>query len=94
MNCTGCQYLDRRNGECRELVAQTICGQCLQVYWIKDIRCPRCLLVSTTPVGALKRDDKDFVASGYCPLTTAERQRLQAKQTALAQPVLTQKELF
>ena len=94
MNCTGCEHLDRRNGECRELVAKAICGQCLKVYWIKDIRCPRCLLVSTTPVGALERDEEDFFASAYCPLTAAERKRLKEKQTELSQPVLTQMELF
>ena len=94
MNCTGCEHLDRRDGECRELVAKAICVQCLKVYWIRDIRCPRCLLVSTTPVGALKHDGVDFVASAYCPLTAAERKRLTAKQTAMAQPALTQKELF
>ena len=52
------------------------------------------VLVSTTPVGALERDEVDFIASSYCPLSAAERKRLKAKQSALAQPVLTQKELF
>ena len=94
VNCTQCQHIDRRNGECRELMPQVLCGQCRELFMIRDIRCPRCHIASTTVVAALDRDDEDFIVSKFCPLTRAERGQLRDKQAAALVPVVRQKELF
>jgi hypothetical protein len=94
VNCTGCQHIDRRNGECLELVPQVLCAQCQRLFLIGDIRCPRCHVASTTVVSVLDRHDGDLVASKYCPLTDGERKRLKAKQNAPKVVPVTQKELF
>lgn len=83
MICTGCQHLDRRNGECQQLNWQVVCGQCGDVYPIALIRCGKCSLRSTDIAGTLsKNEDGEFVADEFCPLTEAQRASLVAKQDA------------
>ena len=93
MNCTGCEHLDRRNGECGELIHMAICGACRKTYSIAEIRCS-CGLVSTKGAGSLQLTDGGHLASAYCPLTTPQRAALERKQNLPVEPVLTQKELF
>ena len=93
VNCTGCEYLDRRNGECTELIYMATCGACLKTYPIAEIRCS-CGLVSTEGAGSLQLTDGGYQASAYCPLTTPQKAALERKQNEPVEPVLTQKELF
>ena len=93
MNCTGCRYLDLRNGECTELIHMAVCGACRRTYPIADIRCS-CGLVSTKGAGSLQFTDGGYQASPFCPLTTPQRAALERKQNLPVEPVLTQKELF
>jgi hypothetical protein len=94
VNCTGCQHIDRRFGECLELVPYVLCQQCNRVFLINQVRCSRCDLGSTTVVSGLKRNDVDFIRSERCPLTARELDDLEAKQAKALVPVVTQKELF
>jgi hypothetical protein len=94
VNCTGCQHIDRRFGECLELVPHVLCGQCEKLFLINQVCCPRCHIGSTTVVSELERDEADFIRSERCPLTARELDDLKAKQAKVSQPVLTQKEMF
>jgi hypothetical protein len=91
MHCTKCKHIDRRNGECLELVPYVWCHTCRRRYLINQIRCPRCQLGSQTLVATLERDDVDFIAGSHCPLTDVERAALVKAQNA---PLMGQRELF
>lgn len=91
--CDGCQHIDRRFLVCSQIKGQMICGQCLQVYPLAEIRCPRCALRSETEAGELRQDGDRILSSAYCPLTKAERERLD-KQQATPEPVKNQGTLF
>ena len=93
MNCTGCQYLDRRNGECTELIHMAVCGACRGTYPIAEIRCA-CGLVSTKGAGSLQLTDGGYQVSAYCPLTPPQRAALERNQNTPVEPVFTQQELF
>jgi formate dehydrogenase maturation protein FdhE len=94
VNCTGCQHIDRRFGECLELVPYVLCEQCNRVFLINQVRCSRCDLGSTTVVSGLEQNDEDFIMSERCPLTDDELEQLTQHQAKAAKPILTQKEMF
>ena len=99
--CSGCRHLRMREDppECGELVHRVICGECLKVYDVTDIRCPSCQIVSTNEAGILRRVESGpersaAIRSAYCPLSAKELEKLERLQALPAEAQKQQKSLF
>ena len=83
MHCTGCQYLDGRFGECRELNIHVVCRSCGELFAIAQARCPTCDKHSPDVAGILQRDTNgEYITDRRCRLTEAQRASLVAAQNA------------
>jgi hypothetical protein len=91
MKCTRCRHLDARHGECIKLRGKVICGVCLKVYRLEDIRCPRCHLRSTNEAWKLGRTGGQYDSAAFCPLSKEQRDSLREIQGT---PIKKQGELF